>query len=93
MSSKKEGTGKAQSNCYVINGKDERLSIAVGKMFRQARKEQGLTQQGVAEVSGVKRPNIARLESGKHSPTVDMLNHIADSMGMDLEIHLLERQS
>ena len=52
----------------------------------------GLTQQEVADVSGVKRPNIARLESGKHSPTVDMLNRIADSMGMDMEIHLIERE-
>ena len=50
------------------------------------------TQQEVADVSGVKRPNIARLESGKHSPTVDMLNRIADSMGMDMEIHLIERE-
>lgn len=82
---------ETESNEYVIRASVEKMSVAVGRMYKQARKEMGLTQQEVADVSGVKRPNIARLESGKHSPTVDMLNHIADSMGMDMEIHLIER--
>ena len=68
------------TNVYVIKAYQEKMSVAVGRMYKQARKEMGLTQQEVADVSGVKRPNIARLESGKHSPTVDMLNRIADSM-------------
>lgn len=80
------------TNVYVIKAYQEKMSVAVGRMYKQARKEMGLTQQEVADVSGVKRPNIARLESGKHSPTVYMLNRIADSMGMDMEIHLIERE-
>ena len=80
------------TNVYVIKAYQEKMSVAVGRMYKQARREMGLTQQEVADVSGVKRPNIARLESGKHSPTVDMLNRIADSMGMDMEIHLIERE-
>lgn len=80
------------TSVYVVKAYQEKMSVAVGKIYKQARKEMGLTQQEVADVSGVKRPNIARLESGKHSPTVDMLNRIADSMGMDMEIHLIERE-
>ena len=76
------------TNVYVIKAYQEKMSVAVGRMYKQARKEMGLTQQEVADVSGVKRPNIARLESGKHSPTVDMLNRIAASLGMDMDIHL-----
>ena len=76
------------TNVYIIKAYQEKMSVAVGRMYKQARREMGLTQQEVADVSGVKRPNIARLESGKHSPTVDMLNRIADSMGMDMEILL-----
>lgn len=79
------------SSIYVIRAYQEKMSVAVGRMYKRARKEMGFTQQEVADVSGVKRPNIARLESGKHSPTVDMLNRIADSMDMDMEIHLIER--
>lgn len=75
---------------YIVRAYQQKLGEATGKMYAQARKEKGLTQQEVADVSGVKRPNIARLEGGKHSPTVDMLARVADSMGMRLELHLID---
>ncbi|MDO4474657.1 MAG: helix-turn-helix transcriptional regulator [Eubacteriales bacterium] len=82
-----------EPNTYVVKAyDDEKMSAAVGRIFKQARRELGYTQQEIAETSGVKRPNIARLESGKHSPTVDMLQRVAYSMGMDMEIHLKERK-
>ena len=82
-----------ESNAYMVKAcDDEKMSVAVGRIFKQARRELGYTQQELAEASGVKRPNIARLESGKHSPTVDMLQRVAYSMGMDIEIHLKERE-
>ena len=77
---------------HVIKASEEKMSVAVGRVFKQTRRELGLTQQEVADVSGVKRPNIARLESGKHSPTIDMLQRIAQSMGMEIEIHLFEKE-
>ncbi len=76
---------------YVIKAYQDKLSEAIGKEYARVRKDKGMTQQQVADVSGVKRPNIARLEGGKHSPTVDMLFRVADSMGMDLEICLVDR--
>lgn len=78
---------------YIVRAYQQKLGEAVGKMYALARKEKGLTQQEVAEVSGVKRPNIARLEGGKHSPTVDMLARVADSMGMRLELHLIDTEA
>ena len=76
---------------YVVRAYQEKLSEAVGRQYAKARKDKGLTQQQVADVSGVKRPNIARLEGGKHSPTVDMLARVAASMGMQLEICLVDQ--
>jgi transcriptional regulator with XRE-family HTH domain len=80
-------------NQYIVRSYQHKLGEAVGEMYALARKERGLTQQEVAEVSGVKRPNIARLEGGKHSPTVDMLARVADSMGMRLELHLVDKEA
>ena len=80
-----------EDNEYIVRAYQQKLGEAVGKMYSMARKERGFTQQEVAEVSGVKRPNIARLEGGKHSPTVDMLARVADSMGMYLELHLVDK--
>ena len=78
-------------NEYIVRAYQQKLGEAVGKMYAMARKERGFTQQEVAEVSGVKRPNIARLEGGKHSPTVDMLARVAESMGMYLELRLVDK--
>lgn len=76
---------------YVVKAYQQKLGEAVGKQYARARKDKGLTQQQVADISGIKRPNIARLEGGKHSPTVDMLARVANSMGMMLEIHLVDK--
>lgn len=77
---------------YVVKAYQQKLGEAVGKQYARARKDKGLTQQQVADISGIKRPNIARLEGGKHSPTVDMLARVANSMGMMLEIRLVDKQ-
>lgn len=81
-----------EANAYTVRAYEEKISVVAARVFKQARREMGFTQQEIAEASGVKRPNIARLESGKHSPTIDMLQRVAQSMGMDMEIHLVERK-
>jgi len=48
--------------------------------------EQGLTQQQVADLVGTKQPNIARLESGKHAPTLDLLEQVAKALGARVKI-------
>jgi DNA-binding XRE family transcriptional regulator len=51
----------------------ERINFEValiGKMI-EAREEKGLSQRELAEISGVKQPAIARLESMKATPQID----------------------
>jgi DNA-binding XRE family transcriptional regulator len=40
----------------------------------------GLTQAELAERAGVPQPNIARLESGKHQPTLELLRRVAEAI-------------
>ena len=58
-----------------------------------ARKTAGLTQEEVAEKMGVKKPNIARLESlpseSKPSPTLDTLMRYARAVNCHIEIKLV----
>lgn len=60
--------------------------------FVQIRKEKKITQQELAERTGILRPNIARMESGNYNPTIDMLVRLADGLGMDVDIQLLPRE-
>ena len=51
--------------------------------------EQGLTQAELAERVGTKQPSIARLESGKHEPSLDLLGRVAAALGQWLEIRFV----
>lgn len=57
----------------------------IGKMI-EAREKKGLSQRDLAELSGVKQPAIARLESMKSTPQIDTLFKILAPLGYTLSI-------
>lgn len=57
----------------------------IGKLIK-AREEQGYSQRKLAELSGVKQPAIARMESLKSIPQIDTLFKILIPLGYTLTI-------
>jgi ribosome-binding protein aMBF1 (putative translation factor) len=57
----------------------------IGKMV-EAREEKGLSQRELSELSGVKQPAIARLESMKATPQIDTLFKVLHPLGYTIEI-------
>lgn len=57
----------------------------IGKMI-EAREKKGLSQRELAELSGVKQPAIARMESMKSTPQIDTLFKILAPLGYTLSI-------
>lgn len=55
------------------------------------RKRQRLTQQDIAERTGMKAPNITRVESCKRVPTLDVLTRYALALGKRVDFSLLDR--
>lgn len=55
-----------------------RASLA--RSIKAERLAAGLTQQELARLAGVRQETISRLESGKHSPTVRMVEKIDDAL-------------
>ena len=53
------------------------------------RKKLKLTQQDIADATGIKRANIARLELKKNEASLDSLVRYAKSMELDLLIELV----
>ena len=51
--------------------------------------EKGLTQEELAQRAGVRQPNIARLESGKHQPTLELLRRVAAALGYKLDVRFI----
>lgn len=52
------------------------------------RKCRGLTQQDIADISGMKAPNVTRIESRKYSPSLDVLMRYANAVGKQLYVGL-----
>ena len=56
--------------------------VAVAKAIREFRVRAKLTQQGLADKTGIQRSNIARIESGRHAPEMITLERIAKAFGI-----------
>ena len=72
----------------------ERINFEValiGKMI-EAREEKGFSQRELAEISGVKQPAIARLESMKATPQIDTLFKVLHPLGYTIEIVPLQSE-
>lgn len=54
----------------------------VGQNFARLRKQKGLTQEQVAEQSGISQQYISGLESGRRNPTVITLHHLAEALSV-----------
>ena len=54
----------------------------------KVRDEQGITQQELAERTGIRQSNISRFESGNYNPSLEFLARIARGLGMELHIEL-----
>lgn len=57
---------------------------AIGDQIRAARREAGLSQEKLAELAGMDRQAINRIEQGHQSPLVDNLIRIADALDVPL---------
>jgi len=60
----------------------------VGQAIRDRRKELGITQPHLAEVAGVSTNTLYKLEKGQGNPTLEVLNKLADVLGMELKLEV-----
>ena len=58
----------------------------IGQRISDLRKEKGMTQQGLADIVGMQRNHISRIESGKYSVGFDTLQAIAEALGGTIDI-------
>ena len=59
--------------------------VRIGNRIKELRQKRGISTYRLAEMTGLKQPNIARIESGRYSTGVDILSKIAAALGCDLD--------
>lgn len=58
--------------------------LEIIKTIKERREALQVTQEGLAELSGVGLRTLKQLESGKGNPTLSTLHKISDVLGMEL---------
>lgn len=79
-------TSSSRKNILVRTEEDPGrvLAWSVAQRVRIERERQGLRQEDLAAKAGLKRPNITRLEKGRHLPSLITLLRIAKALHLDL---------
>lgn len=66
----------------VMAARDEDARLYLARALRRAREEAGMTQELVAEASGLKQAMVSRLEKADHNPTIaTVLKYVAAVQG------------
>lgn len=58
------------------------LAPRIGRVIRKYRESAGLSQEGLAEGSGLHRTYISLVERGRRNISVDALSQIAEALGV-----------
>lgn len=86
------------STDYMVNVNGMDIVIEVNDRFNdnivdllvKERKAQNKTQQDVADYTGIQRANIARIETKRHSTSMEILSKYAECLGKKIEVRLVE---
>ena len=70
---------------------ESNLRVALIGELIKARKEKGLSQKKLEELSGVRQPVIARMEKGSTSPQIETILRLLIPLGKTLAIVPLEK--
>lgn len=65
-------------------------AIRIAREIRALREKQGLSQRELAERVGTTQSAIARLEGGGISPSLTTLEKIAQALGAELQLSIVE---
>lgn len=80
-----------QDSIIVIEETKKQVKNSIVEQFISIRKAKHLTQEDIARRTGIARSNIARIESGKYVPTIEVLTKLAIALDMNLEIQFTEK--
>ena len=73
----------------LVEKNSKRITDDIVDQLIAYRKQLKLTQQDIADATGIKRANIARLELKKNEASLDSLVRYARSMELDLSVKLV----
>lgn len=75
---------------FAAASREEADKLQLAHRIRELREAKKLSQAQLAEMIETKQPSIARIESGRTLPRLDVLQRIASALGMRLTIDFVK---
>jgi len=67
-------------------------SKEIGKQIKERRKVLRITQPDLAEMAGISINTLYKIERGQANPTIQIVNKIAEILGMEIKIEVKQPQ-
>lgn len=80
---------KASNNPEVLRGLDEKC-VSIGKGVSRIRGEQDITQQRLAEITGMARGYLSDLERGERNPTERTIRRLIKHFDIGYDVFMSE---
>ncbi len=64
----------------------------LGQTIKNRRKELNITQPHLAELAQISTNTLYKLERGQGNPSLDVLNKLAEVLGMELKLDVKRKQ-
>lgn len=58
----------------------------IGNKIALLRKETGLSQEKLAEMAGIDRTNVSKMENGRYNISIDLLSKVAYALNTDIDL-------
>lgn len=83
---------KTEEYTKLIETQKTRVKNDIIDQYIAIRKAKGLSQEKIANLTGIARTNIIRIEAKRNIPTIDVLTKLANAVDMELEVKLVEKK-
>ncbi|QWQ10971.1 helix-turn-helix domain-containing protein [Ralstonia pseudosolanacearum] len=72
---------------------DAELAQAFGAAVRALRADRGIAQELLANLAGIERSHVGKVERGEHMPTLAIIFKIANALGCSTAVLMTETES
>lgn len=72
---------------------DYNIAQDISELLLTLRKEMGISQRQLSEITGIPQANISRIENGHYIPSLLILKRLADGLGRRLVIDFVDVDS
>lgn len=77
--------GTPRRDLFEESVKEDIQAYYIGEAIRNARKERNMTQDQLAQMMGVKKAQVSRIERG-HNPTLSTITRAFNALGMAVSL-------